>query len=91
LWHAGEHESNALLKEINKQKQLRPLTHDVAKNMLQAIGYKVTKIRVTDIIANTFYARIHLVRALIMYNHGSWDLGSCIAVRRKSPFWYLYS
>jgi len=58
--HIGEHESNALLKEINKQKQLRPLTHDVAKNMLQAIGYEVTKIRVTDIIANTFYARIHL-------------------------------
>ncbi|KAI8462549.1 MAG: bifunctional nuclease-domain-containing protein [Monoraphidium minutum] len=60
--HIGEAESNALLKEINKQRQSRPLTHDTAKSMLQAVGYRVTKIRVTDIIANTYYARIHLGR-----------------------------
>jgi bifunctional DNase/RNase len=43
--HIGEAESNALLKEINKQRQSRPLTHDMAKNMLQAIGFRVTKVR----------------------------------------------
>ena len=79
--HIGEHESNALLKEINKQKQLRPLTHDVAKNMLQAIGYKVTKIRVTDIIANTFYARIHLVSVLISQSQRGLRMGRpCLGV-----------
>lgn len=51
---AGEHESSALLKEINKQRQLRPLTHDVAKNILNTIGYRVTKIRITEIVANTW-------------------------------------
>lgn len=61
--HIGESESSALLKEINKQRQMRPLTHDVSKNMLQAVGFRVTKIRITDIIANTYYARIHLGRA----------------------------
>lgn len=60
--HVGDQESNALLKEINKQRQVRPLTHDVVKNMLQAIGHRVSKVRITDIIANTYYARIHLVR-----------------------------
>jgi len=60
--HIGEHESSSLLKEINKQRQLRPLTHDVAKNILNTIGYRVTKIRITDIVANTYYARIHLAR-----------------------------
>lgn len=58
--HIGENESSALLKEINKQRQMRPLTHDVIKNMLVAVGYKVTKIRITDIISNTYYARVHL-------------------------------
>jgi bifunctional DNase/RNase len=29
----GEAESSALLKEINKQRQQRPLTHDVARNL----------------------------------------------------------
>ncbi|PNH02707.1 hypothetical protein TSOC_011303 [Tetrabaena socialis] len=33
--HIGENESNALLKEINKQRQMRPLTHDVMKNILR--------------------------------------------------------
>ncbi len=47
--HIGENESNALLKEINKQRQMRPITHDVMKTMLQAVGFKVTKIRITDV------------------------------------------
>lgn len=60
--HIGENESNALLREINKQRQIRPLTHDLMKNMLQDIGYRVTKVRVTEIIANTYYARVHVSR-----------------------------
>lgn len=32
------------------------------KNMVVQLGYKVTKVRVTDIIANTYYARIHVAR-----------------------------
>jgi bifunctional DNase/RNase len=60
--HVGEPESNALLKEINRQRQMRPNTHDVMKNILNAIGYAVVKIRITDIITNTFFARIHIAR-----------------------------
>ena len=60
LVHIGEQESNALLKEINKQRQMRPLTHDVMRNLLKEINFRVTKIRITDIVANTYYARIHL-------------------------------
>ncbi|KAF8065518.1 hypothetical protein HT031_003119 [Scenedesmus sp. PABB004] len=60
--HIGEHESNALLREINKQRQVRPLTHDLLKNLLSDLGYRVTKVRVTDIIANTYYARVHVAR-----------------------------
>jgi len=46
--HIGEAESNALLKELNKQRQSRPLTHDLAKNMVQAVGYRVTKVRCSE-------------------------------------------
>lgn len=38
LASAGENESNALVKEINKQRQMRPLTHDVMKNILRWVG-----------------------------------------------------
>ncbi len=48
--HIGEAESSALLKELNKTKQLRPLTHDFAKTLLQACGFRVTKIRITELV-----------------------------------------
>lgn len=60
--HIGESESAALLKEINKQKQMRPITHDILKNIVQLVGYRCTKIRITDIVSNTYYARIHLAK-----------------------------
>lgn len=59
---AGEHESSALLKEISKGRVLRPLTHDLTKNILSTLGHRVTKIRITDIVSNTYYARIHVAR-----------------------------
>eukprot|EP00879_Flechtneria_rotunda_P002717 GHRR01002923.1.p1 GENE.GHRR01002923.1~~GHRR01002923.1.p1 ORF type:complete len:338 (+),score=69.67 GHRR01002923.1:93-1106(+) len=59
--HIGESESSALLREINKHRQVRPLTHDLMKNMLQSVGSKVTKVRITDIIANTYYARVYML------------------------------
>lgn len=48
--HAGEAESSALLKEINKQKGIRPLTHDCAKNIIAAVGHRVTRIRITELV-----------------------------------------
>lgn len=58
--HIGEAESTALLKEINKQKGIRPLTHDCTKNIIQAVGFRVTKIRITELVSSTYYSRIHL-------------------------------
>lgn len=60
--HIGETESNALLREINKQRQVRPLTHDLMRNMLRDLGYRVSRVRITDIIANTYYARVHVAK-----------------------------
>ncbi|GAX79857.1 hypothetical protein CEUSTIGMA_g7297.t1 [Chlamydomonas eustigma] len=58
--HIGEAESSALLKEINKQKGFRPLTHDLTKHLLQAAGFRVLKIRITELVNSTYYSRIHI-------------------------------
>ena len=47
---SGETESSALLKEINKQPGLRPMTHDLTKNLLLASGLRVLKIRITELV-----------------------------------------
>jgi len=49
---SGETESSALLKEINKQPGMRPLTHDLTKNLLLATGYRVLKIMITELVSN---------------------------------------
>lgn len=54
----GEAECSALLKEIKQQTTFRPMTHDLMKNTLELLGYKVTHVNVTDLRDNTFYARI---------------------------------
>ncbi|MEW5302660.1 MAG: hypothetical protein WDW38_004226 [Sanguina aurantia] len=60
LVHIGDNESSALIKEMKRMKQMRPLTHDVAKEMLCATGNRVTRICIHDIINNTYYARIYI-------------------------------
>jgi len=38
----------------------RPMTHDLFRNLCDTMGVQVTKVEVSDIIDNTFYAKIHL-------------------------------
>src|SRR5205814_5654781 len=38
----------------------RPMTHDLIKNILEAIEAKVVKVMVTDLKENTFFAVLHL-------------------------------
>jgi len=41
-------------------KTLRPLTHDLFKNILDISHCKVVKVVISDLIDNTFYAKIFL-------------------------------
>ena len=38
------------------------MTHDLAKHLLQAVGFRVVKIRITDFINSTFYSKLHIAR-----------------------------
>ncbi|KAL0054253.1 hypothetical protein WJX82_006139 [Trebouxia sp. C0006] len=55
----GDNESTALLQEMQRQPSTRPMTHDLMKNSLEMLGYRVSKVRITCLVANTYFARIH--------------------------------
>jgi bifunctional DNase/RNase len=38
----------------------RPLTHDLVKNILGGLKIKLTKVIITEILDNTYYALLHL-------------------------------
>ena len=59
IW-VGIFEANAIALELEKIATPRPMTHDLIKNILEAIDARVLKVMVTDLKENTFYAVLHV-------------------------------
>jgi uncharacterized protein len=59
IW-VGIFEANAIALQIEKVDTPRPMTHDLIKGLLNQLDVKVTKIVVTELKENTFYALIFL-------------------------------
>jgi uncharacterized protein len=57
IW-VGVYEANAIVLEIEKVTTPRPMTHDLLKNVLTGFGASVSKIVVTELKDDTFYAVI---------------------------------
>jgi bifunctional DNase/RNase len=59
IW-VGLAEANAIALELEKIPTQRPMTHDLIKNILEALRARVLKVVVNDLRDNTFFAMIHL-------------------------------
>jgi uncharacterized protein len=59
IW-VGIFEANAIALELEKIATPRPMTHDLIKNIVEAIDGRLVKVVVTDLRDNVFYARLHL-------------------------------
>lgn len=59
IW-VGIFEANAIALQIEKVDTPRPMTHDLIKGLLAHLDVIVTKIVVTELKDNTFYALIFL-------------------------------
>ncbi|OCC14455.1 hypothetical protein DBT_2184 [Dissulfuribacter thermophilus] len=59
IW-IGLLEATAIATEMEKISFVRPMTHDLTVNLLEAVGVQVTRVAVTDLKDNTFYAVITL-------------------------------
>lgn len=61
IW-VGVFEANAIALQIENVATPRPMTHDLLKNVIQDLQAHVTKVVVSDLKENTFYAVIYLQR-----------------------------
>ncbi len=61
IW-IGFMEASAIAMELEKTPRVRPLTHDLMKNLVEALKFSVTRVEVSDLRNDTFYAEIHLKR-----------------------------
>jgi uncharacterized protein len=57
IW-IGHPEAAAILMKLQSATTPRPMTHDLVTDMLEQLGAQVTRITVTELRENTFYAQI---------------------------------
>jgi len=59
IW-VGAFEANAIALEIEKVVPQRPMTHDLLRNVIMECRLRASSVVITDLLENTFYARIEL-------------------------------
>ena len=85
IW-IGLIEASAIATELEHIHLTRPMTHDLLKNILNAVDVKVERAVVHDLADNTFYAKVEL-----LHNHKKLEMDArpsdaiAIALRTKSP------
>lgn len=61
IW-IGLFEAQAIALALENVKPPRPLTHDLAKSLIEKLHGKVDKVVISDLVNNTFYSRILIRR-----------------------------
>jgi bifunctional DNase/RNase len=59
IW-IGHSEAWAIAMEISGMGSKRPLTHDLFRNAIIAMGGTLEKVEITELKEQTFYARLHI-------------------------------
>ena len=56
----GPAEANAIAIKLRGEDLPRPLTHDLLRNIIEMLGASVNSIKISDLMNDTFYAKIIL-------------------------------
>lgn len=59
IW-IGEMEANAIKWELDGEQLPRPMTHDLLRNILLALGIELVRVEINDLRDNTYYATLVL-------------------------------
>jgi bifunctional DNase/RNase len=61
IW-IGKPEAESIVMQMHNIKQLRPLTHDLCKSVILALGASVRRVQITRVESNTYFGELHLER-----------------------------
>ncbi|MDT7542853.1 MAG: uncharacterized protein QOE33_2757 [Acidobacteriota bacterium] len=88
IW-VGAYEANAIALEIEKIAPQRPMTHDLLRNLIVEMGAEVSRIVITELKDNTFFAAIEMVKSTgerVMVDSRPSD-AIALALRSDSPIY----
>jgi len=61
IW-IGQPEAESIVMQIHNIKRVRPLTHDLCKNLILGLGGALRRVQITRVEKNTYYAELHIGR-----------------------------
>ena len=59
IW-IGVNEASAIAMEVKGVAAARPLTHDLLKNTIEAMGGRLARVEITELKEQTFFARLYI-------------------------------
>jgi bifunctional DNase/RNase len=59
IW-IGRPEAESIVMKIHNIKHARPLTHDLCRNVVEALGARLQRVQITHVANSTFFAELHL-------------------------------
>lgn len=62
IW-IGPPEANAIALQMKSVELPRPMTHDLARSLIEQLGGRIERVEIVDLKASTFYATLHLLDA----------------------------
>jgi bifunctional DNase/RNase len=87
IW-IGAPEANAIAMALEGVKAERPLTHDLMVTLIEGLEAKVSKIVISDLKDNTFYAKIYVEGKKTIVNIDARPSDSiALALRVKVPIY----
>jgi len=61
IW-IGQPEAESIVMQMHQMKRARPLTHDLCKTIITALGATLRRIQITRVENNTYFGELQLVR-----------------------------
>jgi hypothetical protein len=83
-----DQQAQSIIIQINKVEIPRPLTHDLFKSVLDSVGCEIVRIEVSDLIDDTFYARLIIdFKGKILDFDARPSDAICLALRFGAPMY----
>ena len=61
IW-IGQPEAESIVRHMHNVKGMRPLTHDLVRNLILGMGAQLKRVHITRVEKSTYYAELHIQR-----------------------------
>lgn len=61
IW-IGQPEAESIALQLSQIRRERPLTHDLCKSLILALGGTLHRIQITRVVKSTYFADMHIIR-----------------------------